>query len=128
MSDLFEKVTNAQDIFKKLASKIPGFSGYIERQNRRAADKLLRIQAHHLLTGVMAVILPSKADLAINEVDQTIVGDGNAMRVATEIFEDVLGAAKRWLGVDHPLGSSYGSQIPGESAGLLKRFKRVKET
>ncbi len=42
MSDLFEKVTNAQDIFKKLASKIPGFSGYIERQNRRAADKLLR--------------------------------------------------------------------------------------
>jgi hypothetical protein len=42
MSDLFEKVTNAQDIFKKLASKIPGFSGYVERQNRRAADKLLR--------------------------------------------------------------------------------------
>ena len=42
MSDLFEKVTNSQDIFKKLASKIPGFSGYIERQNRRAADKLLR--------------------------------------------------------------------------------------
>jgi hypothetical protein len=42
MSDLFEKVTNAQDIFKKLASKIPGFGGYVERQNRRAADKLLR--------------------------------------------------------------------------------------
>jgi len=42
MSDLFEKVTNAQDLFKKLAGKIPGFGGYIERQNRRAADKLLR--------------------------------------------------------------------------------------
>jgi hypothetical protein len=42
MSDLFEKVTNAQDAFKNLASKIPGFGGYIERQNRRAADKLLR--------------------------------------------------------------------------------------
>jgi hypothetical protein len=42
MSDLFERVTNDQDIFKKLASKIPGFGGYIERQNRRAADKLLR--------------------------------------------------------------------------------------
>jgi len=25
-----------------LASKIPGFGGYVERQNRRAADKLLR--------------------------------------------------------------------------------------
>lgn len=42
MSDLFEKVTNSQDAFKNLASKIPGFGGYIERQNRRAADKLLR--------------------------------------------------------------------------------------
>jgi hypothetical protein len=42
MSDLFEKVTNAQDVFKNLASKIPGFGGYVERQNRRAADKLLR--------------------------------------------------------------------------------------
>jgi hypothetical protein len=35
-------VTGDQDIFKKIASKIPGFSGYIERSNRRAADKLLR--------------------------------------------------------------------------------------
>lgn len=42
MSDLYEQVTADQDPFKKLASKIPGFSGYIERENRRAADKLLR--------------------------------------------------------------------------------------
>jgi len=42
MSDFFERVTSQQDAFKKLGSHIPGFSGYIERQNRRAADKLLR--------------------------------------------------------------------------------------
>jgi hypothetical protein len=30
------------DLFKKIASKIPGFSGYMERQNRRDSDKLLR--------------------------------------------------------------------------------------
>ena len=42
MSDLFDKVSGQMDVFKKLASKIPGFSGYVERQNRRAADKLLR--------------------------------------------------------------------------------------
>jgi len=42
MSDLFDRVTADQDIFKKIFSKIPGFSGYIERQNRRASDKLLR--------------------------------------------------------------------------------------
>ena len=42
MSELFDKVSSQMDFVKKLASKIPGFSGYIERQNRRAADKLLR--------------------------------------------------------------------------------------
>lgn len=42
MSDLFDKVSGQMDVFKKLASFIPGFDGYVERQNRRAADKLLR--------------------------------------------------------------------------------------
>jgi hypothetical protein len=44
MTDLFDTVKGGQDIFKKLLSYIPGFSGYIERTNRRAADKLLREQ------------------------------------------------------------------------------------
>lgn len=46
MSDLKDQimgnVTGDMDIFKKIASKIPGFKGYIERQNRRDSDKLLR--------------------------------------------------------------------------------------
>jgi hypothetical protein len=44
MSDLFDTVKGGQDIFKKILSYVPGFSGYIERSNRRAADKLLRDQ------------------------------------------------------------------------------------
>ncbi len=46
MSDIkdqiYQNVTNSMDIFKKLASKIPGFKGYVERQNRRDSDKLIR--------------------------------------------------------------------------------------
>ncbi len=42
MSDLFDKVTSQQDPLKKLIAKIPGFKGYIEREDRRSADKLLR--------------------------------------------------------------------------------------
>ena len=42
MDNFFEKVTSMQDPFKKLMSYIPGFNGYVERQNRRDADKLLR--------------------------------------------------------------------------------------
>lgn len=42
MDDVFRKVTSDMDPFKRILSKIPGFSGYMERQNRRASDKLLR--------------------------------------------------------------------------------------
>src|SRR3972149_6106814 len=42
MSDLYDQFTCEQDIFRRIAGKIPGFSGYVERETRRAADKLLR--------------------------------------------------------------------------------------
>jgi hypothetical protein len=44
MSDLFETVKGGQDVFTKLLSYIPGFKGYVERSQRRGADKLLRDQ------------------------------------------------------------------------------------
>lgn len=40
--ELFGKVQDDADIFKKILGKIPGFKGYMERQARRDADKLLR--------------------------------------------------------------------------------------
>ena len=42
MTDLFGKITSEQNFVEKIASKIPGFSGYFEKENRRAADRLLR--------------------------------------------------------------------------------------
>lgn len=42
MTDFFEKVKSQSDPFKQLATHIPGFNGYVERQTRRDADKLVR--------------------------------------------------------------------------------------
>ena len=42
MEQFFDKVTSQQDAFDKLGLRIPGFKGYVERQTRRDADKLLR--------------------------------------------------------------------------------------
>lgn len=44
MSDIFDKVVGEQDFIKKLFAKVPGFKGYIERNDRRMSDKLLREQ------------------------------------------------------------------------------------
>ncbi len=44
MSDLFETIKGDRDFLSKLLAYVPGFSGYLERSNRRAADKMLRDQ------------------------------------------------------------------------------------
>ena len=42
MSDILNRIREEQDVFAKLLGKIPGFSGYVDRETRRAADKTLR--------------------------------------------------------------------------------------
>ena len=42
MADMIGKITDSRGLLEKIASKIPGFSGYMERQTRREADKMLR--------------------------------------------------------------------------------------
>jgi hypothetical protein len=76
MSDLFETVKGGQDIFKKLLSYIPGFNGYVERTNRRAADKLLRDQVALRYSELVKRLSGMKKDLvdagqfdALEEID-----------------------------------------------------------
>ena len=42
MNDILERVTGESDFIKKILGKLPGFRGYVEREDRRNADKLLR--------------------------------------------------------------------------------------
>jgi hypothetical protein len=39
---VFQQITNSNDLFRKLVSKIPGFKGYVEMGNRRDSDKVIR--------------------------------------------------------------------------------------
>lgn len=42
MSDILQQVSGNEDFIRKILSKIPAFKGYFEREDRRAADKILR--------------------------------------------------------------------------------------
>ncbi len=42
MVDFYQKITEMQGTLEDLARKVPGFQGYFEREDRRAADRLLR--------------------------------------------------------------------------------------
>lgn len=40
--DMYETIVGEQSFLGKIASKIPGFSGYVERGRRREADQIIR--------------------------------------------------------------------------------------
>ena len=86
MSDLYEQVTADQDPLRRLAGKIPGFSGYIERENRRAADKLLRESIANQFEQVWKKIGFLQKDLTTKQ-ELEFVDDleGAAMKVRTFI-------------------------------------------
>jgi hypothetical protein len=46
-----------------------------------------------------------------------MVGDGHAMGIAGQVVEHMVGAAKGWLGVDHPVLTEQLPEEVGEAAG-----------
>ncbi|MBX3471651.1 MAG: hypothetical protein KF878_32755 [Planctomycetes bacterium] len=42
MSNLHERAVSQRNMLERIAAKIPGFAGYLERETRRDADKLQR--------------------------------------------------------------------------------------
>jgi hypothetical protein len=91
MSDMFDKVTSQQDIIKKLLSKIPGFSGYIERENRRSSDKILRDTVSSRLEDVWKRISSLQRDL-LNQGEIRMIDDLEAAAIK---FRQVIDRIKK---------------------------------
>ena len=57
---------------------------------------------------VVSGIAPAKGDLVIDERDESVVGDGDAMGVLAQITERMLGTSEGPFGVDVPVVSEQG--------------------
>ncbi len=82
MSDLFNRITDNQDVIRKLLSKIPGFNGYIERENRRASDKLLREgiadrfeQQWQRISSLQTELISSGGIMFIDDLERSAIKD-----------------------------------------------------
>ena len=98
MSDLVDqilgKVTGDMDIFKKIASKIPGFSGYMERQNRRDSDKMLRETIASRIEEQWAHVSGLQRDF-ISQGQISYVDDLEAAAIKLRTFADRIRRAPR---------------------------------
>jgi len=53
-----------------------------------------------------AIVLVAEGDGPVVDVEEPVVGDRDAVGVASEVPQDLSGAVERRLGIDHPLGAA----------------------
>jgi len=94
MTDIYQNVSGQIDPLKKLVSLIPGFSGYVERQNRRDADKLVRETVARRFNELWKRISALQADL-VNAGKIEYVDDLEKAALQLRTFIDKVSTASR---------------------------------
>ena len=95
-----------------------------QQVEQEAAQELVDRQSQEpLLVGVRGVS-PAEGDVALLEGDESAVGDGDAMGVATEIAQRMFRSAEGWLGIDDPVVAEQGSE-PGGEASWFRQWRKV---
>jgi len=94
---------------------------------QEAADELDRIQGHGLGAGVIGVVFPVKADVTILQSAKPVIGDGDAMSVASQILEHASWSPKGRLYMNNPFELSGGFTHGLERRRLCQIAKLARE-
>ena len=73
-----------------------------------APEKLHGSERHRARLTVVRVVLPLKRDALAVEGAEPVIGDGDAMRVPSEVAQHGADAAEGGLGIDDPVGLKEG--------------------
>ena len=77
-----------------------------EHVQQKPADEFFGGDGHRALHVSMSVIPPAERDVVAVESEQSMIGDGDAMRVTAEITQYLFGTAEGWFGIFAPAGTS----------------------
>jgi hypothetical protein len=97
------------------------------RQNmqQKASQELIDVQSHETLLIMVCRITPTESHLIIGKRHQSMVRDGNSMRVASQIAESMFRSSKRPLRIDNPLLTKGLSYKLREDLGASEWFQRT---
>src|SRR5262249_56551198 len=98
-----------------------------QHMDQKAADELSAVERHRFLPVAVTIVLPAEADLAVVDRQQSIVGDGDAVRVAADVLQHLCRTGERALGVDYPVGGIQWRKVAAERCRLLEMLLRVEE-
>ena len=60
-------------------------------------------QRHDAVLAVVGIVFPTKRDVGFGDIDQTMIGDRDSVRVASQVMEYVVRSTERLFGVHDPV-------------------------
>jgi len=94
---------------------------------QEASQELLNGKRHQALFVFVRRIPPAKRDLAIDQGDEPVIGDGDAMSVGAEIAQHMFRPSEGFLGIDDPVVAEQDPQPGSKGAWLSKGQKAAVE-
>src|ERR1700722_13239788 len=94
---------------------------------QEAADELVGLEGHSLLSVVVSVVFPAEGHCPIVDIEETIIRDGDTMGIAADVIEDLLGSGKGRLGIDDPFLLSQRFEISSEGMALTQLLQGGEE-
>jgi len=70
--------------------------------DQETTNELIRRQGHLLLSVVILVVSPLKRHHTIFQTHNTVIGNGHAVSIASEIFHNVSRVFEWWFAIDQP--------------------------
>jgi hypothetical protein len=89
---------------------------------QEAAQELLDRKGHQALLVAVSGVSPAEGDLATLQGDEAMVGDGDTMRVAAQVTENVFRATEGRFAVDHPILPEQWAEEGGKSLRFRQKF------
>ena len=70
---------------------------------QETGQELVRRNGHDLLKSAIFVISPKERNLAMAQLEEAVVGDGDTMGIASQIAQNLVRSCERRLGLDDPV-------------------------
>jgi len=95
MSSLYDKIVSERGTLESIASKIPGFRGYMEASGRREADRMIRDHVANLFKGLIDRVAQAERDMLM-------APDGLMQMEKTKSIKTKLETLRRKIETDMP--------------------------
>src|SRR5664280_1307025 len=98
-----------------------------ENVEEESPDELLGRESHDFLLIVVAVVPPVELDLPVFDIQQSMVGNRDTVRVATHVVHHLLGSGEGRLCVDDPFHVAHWIEMPAENLRISKGLEGREE-